>query len=176
MDLPSGITREFTIITETLVKSPEVTNEAILDESHSWITITKIGEPSEVKVDIDIVPCMPEHVERVRATEDTISIPVDEHDPFRVLKIGSHLNPDIRDSLISFFKANLDVFAWSYADMVGIDTEVMCHPLNIDPNNKGVRQKWRPVNEERAEALREEVDRFLNVGIGKEAILPDVAS
>ena len=111
---------------------------------------------------------MPGYVERAGAVEDTIFILVDEHEPSRVLKIGFYLDPDIRDALVSFLKANLDVFAWSHVDMVGIDPEVMCHWLNINPNKKGVRQKWRPVSGERAKALKEEVDRLLNVGLIKE--------
>ena len=63
-------------------------------------------------------------------------------------------------------------FAWSHADMVGIDPEVMCHRLNINPNKKGIRQKRRPVSGERAEALKEEVDRLLNVGLVKESFYP----
>ena len=63
MDLPNGITQEFTVITETLVKSSGVINGAILEEPNSGITITEVGEASEVKVDIDIDPRMPEYVE-----------------------------------------------------------------------------------------------------------------
>ena len=133
IDLPNVITQEFTIITETLVKSPGVINGAIMDEPNSGITITEVGEPRKVKVDIDIDPRILEYVERAGVAEDTISITVDNNDPTRILKIGSHLNPDTRDALVSFLKANLDVFYWSHADMVGIDPEVMCHRLNINP-------------------------------------------
>ena len=172
MDLSNEITQEFMVITETLVKSHRVTNEASPNEPHYGITIMEVGGPSEVKVDIDIDPRIPEYVEWAGATEDTISILVDEHDPFRVLKIGSHLNTEIRDALVSFLKENLDVFVWSHADMVGIDPEVMCHRLKINPNKKGVRQKQRPISGERAEALKEEVDRLVNVGLVKEAFYP----
>ena len=48
----------------------------------------------------------------------------------------------------------------------------MCHRLNINPNKKGIRQKRRPVSGERAEALKEEVDRLLNVGLVKESFYP----
>ena len=172
IDLPNGITQELTIITKTLVKSSVVINRATINEPHSGITITKIGEPSEGKVDIDIDPRMPEYVERSRAAKDAISTPVDEHDPSRALKIWSHLNPRIKDALVAFLKANLDVFSWSHADMVGIDPEVMCHRLNINPNKKGARQRRRPVSGERVEALKEEVDRLLNVGLVKEEFYP----
>ena len=57
--------------------------------------------------------------------------------------------------------------------MVGIDPNVMCHHLNIDPTRKGMRQKRRPVSGERAIALKEEVDRLLEVGLIKESLYPD---
>ena len=148
MDLPNEITREFTVITETLVKSPGVIDKAILDDPHSGIIIMEVEEPSEFKVNIDIDPRMPEYMERAGAAEDTISILVDESDPSRALKIGSHLNLKIRDALVSLLKVNFDVFVWSHADMVGIDPKVMCHRLNINPNKKGVRQRQRPVSRE----------------------------
>lgn len=45
------------------------------------------------------------------AAEDTISILVDVHDPFKVLKIGSQLTPQIRERLTTFLKVKLDVYA-----------------------------------------------------------------
>lgn len=56
--------------------------------------------------------------------------------------------------------------------MVGIDPEVMCHRLNIYPKKKEVRQKRRLIRGGRAEALREEVDRLMNVGLVKEDFYP----
>ena len=55
---------------------------------------------------------------------------------------------------------------------IWLDTKVMCHRLNIDPNKKGVRQKRRHVSEERAEALKKEVDTLLNVGLVKKSFYP----
>ena len=45
-----------------------VINEASLDEPHSGITITEVGEHSDVKVDIDIDPHIPEYMERDRSS------------------------------------------------------------------------------------------------------------
>ena len=56
--------------------------------------------------------------------------------------------------------------------MVGIDPEIMCHHLNIDPDIRGVHQKRRAVSGEQAEALKEEVDRLLKVGLFKESFYP----
>ncbi|XP_074336467.1 uncharacterized protein LOC141673611 [Apium graveolens] len=91
----------------------------------------------------------------------------------KVLKVGSQLDEEMRGGLTRFLFANLDVFAWSHSDMIGIDPEVMCHCLNIHPNCKGIRQKRRPVSGERAIALKEEVDRLLEVGLIKESFYPE---
>ena len=56
-----------------------------------------------------------------------------------MLQIGSQLELELREKMIKFLKVNLDVFAWSHDDMVGIDPEIMCHHLNIDPDRRGVR-------------------------------------
>ena len=45
--------------------------------------------------------------------------------------------------------------------MIEIDPKVMSHRLNIDPLHRPVRQKRRPMTEERYEALREEVEKLL---------------
>ena len=35
--------------------------------------------------------------------------------------------------MIKFFRENLDVFAWRHEDMLGIDSGVIKHRLNVDP-------------------------------------------
>ncbi|XP_074359652.1 uncharacterized protein LOC141699695 [Apium graveolens] len=115
---------------------------------------------------------MPPMVERAGAVEDTIPILVDPNDPSKVLRIGSNLSPDLREDLARFLRENLDVFAWSHSDMIGIDPNVMCHRLNLDPKKKGVRQKRRLISGERVETIREEVDRLMEAGLVREAFYP----
>ncbi|RVW59143.1 Transposon Ty3-I Gag-Pol polyprotein [Vitis vinifera] len=45
----------------------------------------------------------------------------------RELRIGSDLSTDERDSLIQLLRAYLDVFAWSYEDMPGLDPSIVQH-------------------------------------------------
>ncbi|XP_074324151.1 uncharacterized protein LOC141661067 [Apium graveolens] len=116
---------------------------------------------------------IPMPTEKTGPAEDIISIPVDKNDPSKVLKVGSQLDDEMRGSLTRFLIANLDVFAWSHSDMIGIDPGVMCHRLNILPNCKGIRQKRRPISGERAIALKEEVDRLLEVGLINESFYPE---
>ncbi|XP_074356100.1 uncharacterized protein LOC141695782 [Apium graveolens] len=103
----------------------------------------EVEDPRDFDFDLDLRIPMP--TEKTGPAEDTISIPVDKNDPNKVLKVGSQLDDEMRGGLTRFLIVNLDVFAWSHLDMIGIDPEVMCHRLNILPNCKGIRQKRRPM-------------------------------
>ena len=59
----------------------------------------------------------------------------------KVTKIGLGLNSTLKDKIVEFPKQNLDIFAWTYEDMPGIDNKVIEHRLNVDPTRKPVQQK-----------------------------------
>ena len=52
-------------------------------------------------------------------------------DSSKVVKVGSNLCEKNYHHLISFLRANADIFAWSASDLSGIDPEVMVHQLNV---------------------------------------------
>ena len=60
-------------------------------------------------------------------------VPLTEGDQTRHLKIGSKLTEGLRRRLIDFLRSNSDCFAWSHADMPGIDPEIIMHKLQVDP-------------------------------------------
>ena len=45
--------------------------------------------------------------------------------------------------------------------MKGVDLDLMCHRLNVDPRILARRQKRRPLDLERAQALKDEVNKFV---------------
>ncbi|RVW20218.1 Retrovirus-related Pol polyprotein from transposon 297 [Vitis vinifera] len=55
------------------------------------------------------------------ATRDVETVDFGTEDQPREPKIGSPLSTDERDGLIHLLRSNLDVFAWSYEDMPGLD-------------------------------------------------------
>ena len=91
--------------------------------------------------------------------EDLVDLLVDDKEPSRVLKIGKNLLDVVREAISDFLGQNLDVFAWTYSDMEGIDPNVISHRLNINPSRKPVRQKRRAMDIEHYQALKEEVDK-----------------
>ena len=47
------------------------------------------------------------------------------------VKIGAALNEDVKKGLIDLLKEFVDVFAWSYTDMPGLDTDIVTHKLPL---------------------------------------------
>ena len=45
-----------------------------------------------------------------------------------------------KEELIILVKEYIDVFAWSYEDMPGLDPQIAMHRLNIKPDVKPVKQ------------------------------------
>jgi hypothetical protein len=66
--------------------------------------------------------------------------------------------------LVTFLRANLDVFAWQISDMSGILREVIEYKLDIDPMFKLIKQKKRRYTPERRETIRLEVNKLLEAG------------
>lgn len=73
--------------------------------------------------------------------EVLVTIPIHPTDWFRTTKLGSLFQDKWKTELEKFLKENLNVFAWLYDEMPGIEPEVMVHRLNVDPNYKQVQQK-----------------------------------
>jgi hypothetical protein len=44
---------------------------------------------------------------------------------------------------VDFLRRNMEVFAWSHKDMLGISPEEIVQILNVDPDMKPVKQKRR---------------------------------
>ena len=61
------------------------------------------------------------------------------------------------------------MFAWTHEDMIGIHPDIMCHRLNISPDFKPLRQKRRAMVAERYKALKDEVNKLLDMGFVRES-------
>ena len=97
---------------------------------------------------------------------------MDDKEPTKVLKLGKNLSKELREVISTFFKVNLDVFAWTHSNMEGIDPKVMCHRLNLNLDKKPVRQNRCAMDAERYQALKDEVDKLLACDFIKESFYP----
>ena len=61
----------------------------------------------------------------------------------KTTQIGTNLNPETKEEIVSFLKDNLDVFTWSHEDMPGIPASIIQHRLKVDLEKKPVQQRRR---------------------------------
>jgi hypothetical protein len=64
----------------------------------------------------------------------------------KLLKIGSQLDPRIREGIIDFLRKNMEAFAWSHEDMPRIDPENIVHCLNTSPKSKSGKTEKKEVH------------------------------
>jgi len=62
-----------------------------------------------------------------------------------------------KEELIVLVKEYIDVFAWTYEDMPGLDPQVAMHRLNIRSDAKPVKQQQRRLRPNIMEAIEVEV-------------------
>ena len=86
----------------------------------------------------------------------------------KIFKLGQSLSIELRDQISEVIARHLDAFAWSAADMPGIDPDFLCHHLTMDPNVRPVRQRRRKFNEEKRQVIWEETTKLLKAGHIKE--------
>ncbi|KAE8657736.1 PCF11P-similar protein 4 [Hibiscus syriacus] len=89
------------------------------------------------------------------------------------VKIVTTLTVEGRHSLIELLQEFENVFAWSYKDMPGLDTELVVHKLPIKPDCKPVHQKLRRMRPEMLLKIKEEVKKQLDVGFLTVAKYPE---
>ena len=81
-----------------------------------------------------------------------------------MVQIGSGLSPEEFAALSGLLKEYEDVFAWSHADMPGIDPEIVEHRIPLYPDAKPVKQKLRKMRPDWVLKIREELQRQIDAG------------
>ncbi|XP_057962379.1 uncharacterized protein LOC131153951 [Malania oleifera] len=95
-----------------------------------------------------------------------------EEEPKQV-KIGALLKGEEKDKMIELLRECRDVFAWSYQDMPGLDTELVTHKIPHHPDSKPVKQKPRSMRPEMLLKIKEEVQKQLEAGFLEVAQYPE---
>ena len=104
--------------------------------------------------------------------ESTEAINLGTEEEKKEVKIGTTLSPATRKELIDLLQDYSDVFAWSYQDMPGLDTDIMVHRLPLREECMPVKQKLRKVKPEMLLKTKEEVKKQLGAGFLEVAKYP----
>ena len=94
-----------------------------------------------------------------------------EEDPKEV-NIGASLHPDVKRKLIELLKEYVDIFAWSYQDMLGLDTDIVEHHFPLKPECPPIKQKLRRTHPDLAVKIKEEVLKQINAGFLVTSVYP----
>ena len=62
----------------------------------------------------------------------------------REVKMGANLKPNVKEHLVQLLNEYVEIFAWSYEDMLGLDTDIVVHRLPT-------REDCPPINKKFAE-------------------------
>ncbi|XP_045822052.1 uncharacterized protein LOC123914933 [Trifolium pratense] len=80
------------------------------------------------------------------------------------VKVGASLQEDVKKDLVSLLQEYVDVFAWSYQDMPGLDTDIVVHKLPLKPECAPVKQEMRRTRPDMALKIKEEVKKQFDAG------------
>ena len=90
-------------------------------------------------------------------TGSTELIDIGTPDKPREIRIDSFLSHDERSRLIDLLRSYLDVFAWSYEDMSGLDFSIVQHHLPILSHARLVKKKLRRLHPRWSFQVKEEI-------------------
>ncbi|XP_025658122.1 uncharacterized protein [Arachis hypogaea] len=105
--------------------------------------------------------------ERPQPADELQKVPLTSK-PEQVTYIGQALQEQERSELIKVLQANADLFAWTPADMPGIDPNVICHKLTTDRTIRPITQNKRNLRAEKSKAALEETRKLLSANCIKE--------
>ena len=104
---------------------------------------------------------------RVEPVGGIRQLPLEQQNQF--LQIGTTIPENEVHHIEHILKKNVDLFAWSAADLPGVHPKVASHRLSVFPNAKPVSQKKRKLGEGRRQAAIEEAKKLKQAGFVGEA-------
>ncbi|VFQ74689.1 unnamed protein product [Cuscuta campestris] len=100
---------------------------------------------------------------RIEPDANTEEIQIDTFNPERKVKTRADLQGEQRTEIVQVLNRYKSLFAWSVADMLGIDQSVICHRLSILEGFRPVRQKKRFLESEQRDFVKKEVKDLLEM-------------
>ena len=104
--------------------------------------------------------------------EDVEVINLGTEEDKREVRVGAALQDTVKTRLIELLHEYDDVFAWSYQDMPGLDTDIVTHKLPLKEECPAVKQKLRRTRPDMALKIREEVRKQFDAGFLEVAKYP----
>ena len=81
-----------------------------------------------------------------------------EGEKSKEVKIGTRSTIEQKEALIALLREFHEIFAWSYQDILGLDTDIVVHKIPLKPECKPVKQALRWMKPEVILKIKEEVE------------------
>ena len=91
---------------------------------------------------------------------DTVNFGIEEDK--KEVKVGANLEPGVKKRLTQLLHDYVEVFAWSYEDMPGLDANIMVQRLPIKEDFPLAKQKVRHMRPDMSEKIKAEVMKQFN--------------
>ena len=125
------------------------------------------------ETDFEFLKAIENHENRTPIIEETEKINLSNNSDSKLVQIGLTLSQAERDDLIKLLSEYVDVFAWSYHDMPGVDPSIGQHTIPLIPGSKPIKQKLRRMKPDVTLKNQEEVSKQLEAGFIREAKYPE---
>ena len=93
---------------------------------------------------------------------DTIILGTEEDK--KEIRVGANLESNVKERLIQLLHDYVEIFAWSYKDMPGLDIDIVVHRLPTREDCPPVKQKVRRMRPDMSEKIKAEVMKQFNAG------------
>uniref|UniRef100_A0A2N9F3J1 RNase H type-1 domain-containing protein n=1 Tax=Fagus sylvatica TaxID=28930 RepID=A0A2N9F3J1_FAGSY len=117
----------------------------------------------EIKLPNDILEALERQDEGSKPNIEELEIInlADEGEEPREVKIGTRCTTEQKEALIALLREFHEIFAWSYQDMPGLDTDIVVHKIPLKPECRPVKQALRRMKPEVILKIKEEVKKQL---------------
>jgi len=114
---------------------------------------------------VDLDPQMVEP--RLEGEEELRQVPLldEEHSTC----IGTTIVAAETELIHKALKKNVDLFAWTTSDMLGVSSDIITHKLSVNKEARPVAQKKCKLGKEKRLEVKEEAEKLLSVGFIRES-------
>ncbi|KAK8957359.1 hypothetical protein KSP39_PZI001154 [Platanthera zijinensis] len=121
---------------------------------------------------VNTVSWMAEAEELEKEMAEQEGVEEGEISPGEAMEVVEEMAEVEEERMRACIQSNVDIFAWRATDMPGINADVACHRLNLDPRARRIRQKMRAIATKLEAPIREEVKKLLDAGFISEIQYP----
>ena len=135
--------------------------------------VFRAEEEDDEEVPVEISRLLEQDEKVIQPFEEPVElVNLGDEEDRKEVKVGALLIPEVKKKMLELLKEYVDVFAWSYQDMPGLDNNIVEHRLPLRPECPPIKQKLRRTRPDMADKIKEEVQKQINAGFLVTSVYP----